>query len=179
MPLFVGNEVPRELHSSVAEMVSLWSSSQDPKVRGGLLGKRPEEVMRQMEAGRSVVLMDGEVVVGYATLYALLPGVWEMGTVIINPRFRGRHLATLLYEGLSRLKERLGGVVWETTHSPQIVHLSQGHGLRTASYDEVPPEVRVGLCQEATCFSPDPARPGRCSDEHNVGGGCFLCTSRR
>lgn len=175
MDLYIGLDIPQQHHHAIARMVSAWSCSQDETVKGALLGKTLEQVLSQISAGLAITLIEGTTVVGYCTLYRLAHDAWELGTVIVNPDYRGRHLARRLYEGVQVLHRRLGGCIWETTHAMPVVHLSEVAGFGTPSYDAVPDHVYNWLCREASCFRPDPLRPGRCTDEHNAGGSCMLC----
>lgn len=175
METYIGQDIPGIVHQVVAEAVASWSTSTDAYVRGGLLGKQPREVEAQLRLGRCVVVMDDQVVVGYAAFYALAPGAWEFGTVVVNPGYRGRGLAKRIYEGAANLHPRLGGTVYETTHDDLVVHLSITHGFQEGLYTQVPSEPYEGLCRQAPCFTPADEAGTACSRAAERGGDCRLC----
>lgn len=175
MLLYVGERIPTEFFHLIARAVSEWSRSQEEKVRGGLLGKSVEQITTQLFLGRCVVLMDGVTVVGFATLYELIPGNWELGTVVVNPSYRGQGRAWKVYEGIDLLHRSLGGTLWETTKHPAVVKMSERYGIMCTAYTSVPEEVYGPLCRDAGCFVPANGPSSRCAKSWNVGGPCFLC----
>lgn len=175
MTLYYGEYIPIRYFPLIARAVSEWSGSQDEKVRGGLLGKSPEQIVEQLFNSRCVVLMDSDVVVGFATCYELTPDHWELGTVVVNPSYRGQGHARRIYEGIILLHRSLGGTLWETTKSDAVVHLSKENGIMPASFETVPANVYPGLCQEANCFVAALAPQTLCAKSAENGGPCTLC----
>ncbi len=178
--VYLASELDSAQVESVAAAVAAWSGSDDPAVRGGLLPKRPEDVRRAIADGLAVALFDGSKPIGYAAIYHLtaVPRAFELGTVVVDPVFRGQGLTRLIYAAVARLHDGLGGDLYSTTKSERVVSAGRHIGLEVEPYATVPSIVREPLCYQASCFSPNGLGPSVCMTDVAHGGKCTLCVRR-
>lgn len=138
---------------NIAAQLSTWTDEE-----AHLLHQDPQRVMAQLQTGFNIVLIQGETLIGYAALYLLATIAstphWELGTVVVNKQYRGNGWSEQLYNEIEALHDRVGGLLYGTTKSPQVVRIGLRHGLNLDQFDNLPHDTRVALCFEAACYTP-------------------------
>ncbi len=121
-----------------------------------LLGKEPEELMRQFLNGLSVVAFSGFQIVGHLTLWHLEGDWYESGSIWVHPRARREGLATMLKKELVRRSPHFN--VLSTTTNSVVMRMNGSLGIPELDFWELPLEIHSATCicsaekMQADCF---------------------------
>jgi GNAT superfamily N-acetyltransferase len=141
-----------------------------------------EKLEEQMALGLSVLAFitltrDLPMFVGHGTTYSLGKDEnnnewWEVGTLIVDPFYRGHGIGNELCRHISQLNTN--DYLTPTTKNPLAVAAFRKAGFDVWSYDTVPNPIKDGLCWQAPCYTPTNGNASSCVKEHNKGGPCVV-----
>ncbi|MCB9798380.1 GNAT family N-acetyltransferase [Candidatus Nomurabacteria bacterium] len=115
-----------------------------------LLGGRlsADLLERKFLEGQAVLVSEGLVIVAFAALWETPDDRWfELGSVWVHPRARGRGLASEIFGKLLVLANDISAFL--LTHNDKVSHLAQKAGWRESSvdtWDIVPWSASCGVC---------------------------------
>lgn len=160
--------------SEAARTISGWTAV-SAATGEAVLPQTPETIASQIAQGLSLIAVaHARDLAGHVTTYPLTGEQdpwWEVGTLIAPPRWRHLGVGAKLCAEVARLHP--GDHLVATTKNPVAAALFLQAGFNIYSYAGIPQPVRVGLCEQAPCYTPAPgSRPISCLQEHNCGGRC-------
>jgi GNAT superfamily N-acetyltransferase len=110
----------------------------EARASGAILAERSDEYLHEaLSTGHSVVLMRGELLVGFATAHAWQGGAFvSHSAMVIADSFRGRGLARRLKNALVELSRRLWpeAAIMSLTLSPAVEHMNKALGMEAVPY---------------------------------------------
>lgn len=137
----------------------MWSHTvaEATKLEKALLPQEAENLERQHDAGLTALRFEGEDVIAHATLWLLVDGWYELGTVWVHSAYRGRGLSAELYRELFATHPHRN--VLATTTNPASLHIGLQVGMRCIQYAVLPRDV-----WRKTCCCP----PSKTGSDDNV-----------
>lgn len=109
-----------------------------------LLVKSPEELIAQHREGLTVLRYHRDQLIAHATLWHLVMGWYELGTVWVERAHRGHELSADLYRELFRGHPERN--ILATTTNPASLRIGMHVGMRCVPFSALPPEVWRSTC---------------------------------
>lgn len=140
-----------------------------------VLPQTPETIAHQISLGLSLIaIAHTRHLAGHITTYPLTQEQdywWEVGTLIAPPEWRHLGVGAKLCAEVAGLHP--ADFLVATTKNPVAAALFVQAGFHLSSFASIPQSARVGLCEQAPCYTPaNGSRPISCRREHNCGGQC-------
>lgn len=148
------------------------------KTETALLDKSVWQLYHLWCKGLSVLVLDGDVVIGHAALVPLLPeqNWYEFGVVWIHPEYRHKslRLALRLYNAL--LGHHQDKHILATTTNPAALGVGWRAGLLPIAYSSLPHSVwrETCCCPNSKTGAPDGDNLRHCKLREQQPGGCFV-----
>jgi len=127
-------------HIEVAKVIAKWIEPEsEPKSEKGLsnmLPQSPEKILEQMEKGLTLLAIFREKVVGHVTLWEYnVDGFGELGSLIVDPQFRGRGIGTALCKALSQRFPSIFLIA--TVKTKRAKHVLEKVGFKVVPFDQL------------------------------------------
>jgi len=144
-----------------AQEVIRWIIVESQGSLANMLPQEPENLLAQMEKGRTLIVVHQEQVIGHVTLWEYeTPGWGELGSLIIHPLFRNQGIGEALCLAFSEAFPLPFQIV-ATTKTCPAQHVIRFAGFQMSSFDELQTMSKTAWRECCPCYSPSENCPKR------------------